>query len=93
MGQPTYDRPWREVRQEVIERIQPWLTATIDQVLAFWRDAEPMLRAFVAAGDQLGEQDWLDIPEDTRALYTGLKDILTTYDQEMTGKDEGTHGT
>ena len=59
--------------QEAIEAARPrmemqWIAAR-DQINAYWRDLEPFLRDVVAGGDMLTEDDWLDVPDDTRQQY------------------------
>ena len=55
--------------------------AAIDQALAFWRDVEPSVRAWVAEADRLTEQQWMDQAESTRAFYDKMRACLTAIDQ------------
>lgn len=73
---------------EALARAQPRLaelrvavSAAIDQALAFWRDVEPSVRAWVAEADRLTEQQWMDQAESTRAFYDTMRACLTEIDQ------------
>lgn len=70
--------------QEAIEAARPRMevqwTAMRDQMAAWWRDLAPFLRDFVAAGDTLTANDWLDIPEDTRRQYETWRTFFAEHD-------------
>ena len=67
------DLSFREAIEAARPRIELQWIAMRDQITAYWRDLEPFLRDFVADGDMLTEQEWLDVPEDTRRLYESFR--------------------
>jgi hypothetical protein len=58
--------------------------ATLEQLLAAWQDIEPDLRALVAHGDVLTDQQWMDMPEAYRAQFEAMKDLLARFDEGHT---------
>ncbi len=68
--------------QEALADVQTHVVHLADQMAAYWRDAEPMLREWVAAADQLTEAQWMDEAESSRAFYDKLKALLAKIDAE-----------
>ncbi len=74
------DLSFREAVELARPRMEMQWTALCDQMTAWWRDLEPFLRDFVAAGDTLTENDWLDVPEDTRRQYDTWRVFFAEHD-------------
>ncbi len=80
MGKAMEDKSFRDAIEAARPRMEMQWIAMFDQMTALWRDLEPPLRAFVAAGDTLTESDWLDMPEDTRRQYEMWRAFFTQRD-------------
>lgn len=76
------DLSFREAVEAAHPRIESQWIAMRDQITAWWRDLEPLLRNFVATGDTFTEDDWLDVPEDTRRLYETWRAFFVEHGKE-----------
>lgn len=90
-GDPR-DRTFRQALTDALPRLEAAVAERLTYVISVWQQIEPRVRAFVADGDTLSEQDWQDQPEATHALYVKMKGLLAEYDAERAQQQDGEEG-
>jgi hypothetical protein len=73
--------------QQALEDAEPHITEMVQEVETFGQAMELLIRRWIAEADTLTGQEWLDLPETTRALLDDLRAIMASW-EDRNGNSE-----
>ncbi len=73
--------------QQALEDAEPHITEMAQEVETFGQAMELLIRRWIAEADTLTGQEWLDLPETTRALLDDLRAIMASW-EDRNGNSE-----